>query len=322
MIEFSLTAADTGRIRFGHSTMWELVASLQVLRDRRRHSQYGSWVARTLPRVDGVDLGLLTSLAHSDPDLVALLAPAPSGLSGTLADELAGLLRNLPSQIRERPRTAGSPAPDLRAFYGDPQRHLPRLVDQIRRYWSIALAPEWPRIERLVIGDVSYRVERLSRSGIAPILDELHPSVLFTDDRLTLRVCGDRRVEAAGRGVVLVPCVFGAPVVRWAGDARTQPVLAYPARGRGALLSAVSPDLDGVLDSLVGRTRAVLLDALDVPCTTTQLARDLDLSAAAVSQHLKILKDSALVDRWRRGRQVLYLRTDAGTALLNAARVG
>jgi len=67
---------------------------------------------------------------------------------------------------------------------------------------------------------------------------------------------------------------------------------------------------------LVGRTRAALLASLDLPRTTTQLAAELGLSQAAVSQHLKILHNAALVTAQRRGRMVLYQRTPAATTLL------
>jgi DNA-binding transcriptional ArsR family regulator len=70
------------------------------------------------------------------------------------------------------------------------------------------------------------------------------------------------------------------------------------------------------LSALVGRTRANLLAILALPSTTTQLAEQLDLSPAAVSQHLKILKDAGLVTAHRRGRMVLYQRTAAATTLL------
>lgn len=71
---------------------------------------------------------------------------------------------------------------------------------------------------------------------------------------------------------------------------------------------------------MVGRTRSILLATLDVPRTTTQLAGQLDLSPPAVSQHLKILKDTGLVSGRRRGRMVLYQRTAAATTLLEATR--
>jgi DNA-binding transcriptional ArsR family regulator len=75
-----------------------------------------------------------------------------------------------------------------------------------------------------------------------------------------------------------------------------------------------------VADPGWGRTRATLLATLRLPRSTTQLSEQLDLSPAAVSQHLKILRDSALVSAHRRGRMVLYQRTPATTALLAAIR--
>jgi DNA-binding transcriptional ArsR family regulator len=74
------------------------------------------------------------------------------------------------------------------------------------------------------------------------------------------------------------------------------------------------------LSALVGKTRARLLVTLGLPRTTTQLAAQLGLSPPAVSQHLKVLKDAALVTGRRRGRMVLYQRTAAATTLLNAIR--
>ena len=64
----------------------------------------------------------------------------------------------------------------------------------------------------------------------------------------------------------------------------------------------------------------MLLATLGLPRTTTQLAAQLGLSPPAVSQHLKVLKDTGLVTARRRGRMVLYRRTAAATTLLEAVR--
>jgi DNA-binding transcriptional ArsR family regulator len=72
------------------------------------------------------------------------------------------------------------------------------------------------------------------------------------------------------------------------------------------------------LAALVGRTRARLA-TLGLPRTTSQLAVQIGLSPAAVSQHLKVLKETGLVTARRRGRMVLYQRTGAATTLLEAA---
>jgi DNA-binding transcriptional ArsR family regulator len=50
------------------------------------------------------------------------------------------------------------------------------------------------------------------------------------------------------------------------------------------------------------------------------LAALVGLGPAAVSQHLKILKDTSLVTAQRRGRLVVYQRTAAAGALLEAIR--
>jgi len=60
-----------------------------------------------------------------------------------------------------------------------------------------------------------------------------------------------------------------------------------------------------------------MLEALRSPATTTDLARALNVSASAVSQHLGILRDSGLVAGERSGRSVLYLTTERGLALLD-----
>ena len=70
---------------------------------------------------------------------------------------------------------------------------------------------------------------------------------------------------------------------------------------------------------LLGRSRATLLEKLDLPLSTTQVARDLGLSAASVSEHLSVLRRSGLVTARRSGRSVLYQRTLLGTDLLGAA---
>jgi DNA-binding transcriptional ArsR family regulator len=53
--------------------------------------------------------------------------------------------------------------------------------------------------------------------------------------------------------------------------------------------------------------------------STTQVARELGLSAASVSEHLSVLRRAGLVTARRSGRSVLYQRTVFGTELLGAA---
>lgn len=79
------------------------------------------------------------------------------------------------------------------------------------------------------------------------------------------------------------------------------------------------PGAAGSTVRLLGRRRAGLLEALRSPSTVTGLARELRVSPSAVSQHLRVLRDSGLVAGERSGRSVRYLTTERGLALLDPA---
>ncbi|WP_326953684.1 ArsR/SmtB family transcription factor [Amycolatopsis sp. NBC_01286] len=110
---------------------------------------------------------------------------------------------------------------------------------------------------------------------------------------------------------------LGSPYALIKGHTSTQTTVRYPARGRGAIWTAGTRPPPGSTVRLLGRARAGLLEALRSPATTTDLARALGVTPSAVSQHLGVLRDSGLVERERSGRQVLYLVTALGTALLD-----
>jgi DNA-binding transcriptional ArsR family regulator len=60
----------------------------------------------------------------------------------------------------------------------------------------------------------------------------------------------------------------------------------------------------------------VLKGLLPAPRTTTELARQLDLSPAAVSAHLSRLRVAQLVEPHRSGKKVYYRLSCAGESLL------
>jgi DNA-binding transcriptional ArsR family regulator len=94
-----------------------------------------------------------------------------------------------------------------------------------------------------------------------------------------------------------------------------QPRLIYPARGSGLVWEPLRPPPQ-TLAALIGPRRASVLALLETPCSTTRLARRLDVCAASVSQHLAVLHDAGLIERHRVGRVVLYRRSAAGNLLL------
>jgi DNA-binding transcriptional ArsR family regulator len=71
------------------------------------------------------------------------------------------------------------------------------------------------------------------------------------------------------------------------------------------------------LEAALGAGRASVLKGLvPVPSSTTELARQLHLSPAAVSAHLSRLKAAGLVEPHRSGRRVYYRLSGAGEELL------
>jgi DNA-binding transcriptional ArsR family regulator len=73
---------------------------------------------------------------------------------------------------------------------------------------------------------------------------------------------------------------------------------------------------------VLGRTRAAALRALSAPCSTSELARRMDLTPGAISMHLTVMQRSGLLIRQRAGRVVLYRVSSIGEALLAAVGDG
>jgi DNA-binding transcriptional ArsR family regulator len=196
------------------------------------------------------------------------------------------------------------------------------VVDEMNRYWRAAVQPIWQRVQSLTAADLYYRMEQFARGGVAEVLGKLHPDMRLDDDRLHI----DRphhchhTYDLTTSGILLLPCVFSWPTLVVGCCGVDQPTLTYPARGVAGLREAARGEGTDPLSALVGRTRATLLAHLDLPLSTTELAKQLDITPAAVSQHLKVLKAAGLATSWRRGRMVFYQRTTGATALLSTSR--
>src|SRR5215203_7428239 len=86
MIELVFGHIDLARVRFAHSPIRELVASLLVLQDPRRQPMYGRWLSTVRRRLGGVRLEVLVALVPAGRILLTFLLPAPTGPRPTLAD--------------------------------------------------------------------------------------------------------------------------------------------------------------------------------------------------------------------------------------------
>lgn len=320
MLTLEVGVLDLSRVRFAISPVWELTASLRVLRDPGAHPVHLPWVRRVRGVLDGIRLELLPPLvAGHSSHLPGFLAPAPTSPLADLAAEVRAVAEADTALVRGEVRHLfdGRVPEVLRPFVTAPRQALRRLAGELERYWEVAIAPHWERMEGLLQGDVVHRGRALATDGPAAMFGALDPTIAWTGSAITVDKRGlDGRHVLGGRGLVLVPSLFSWPTV-WVKAAEPyDPVIRYPARGVGALWESAGPPPD--LAASLGATRARLLELLAEPMTTSELARVTGLAPGGVSDHLARLVRSGLAARHRHGRTVAYLRTARGEALVGA----
>jgi DNA-binding transcriptional ArsR family regulator len=180
------------------------------------------------------------------------------------------------------------------------------------------LEPYWPRLRGVLDADVAYRLDRLARGGIASLLADLHPSLQLTDQAIRINSVTDGDIDSGG--LTLIPCVFVWPRLWVELGLRGEPSLTYGARGIGTLWAdrPAPTEREEAISELLGRSRGEILISLEVPRSTTDLAREIGLTPATVSSHLSVLRRTGLVTCWRSGRRVLYQRTALASMMVSA----
>ena len=328
MITIPLTTEDLTKVRLASSPLWETVASFGVLLHHGRRTVHAPWAARTRRVLTGTDLSPLLAAMCIERACPDFLSPPPDTSGAGFGEELERLratpaevvFEEVESLVRVDKELFGLPPEEegmLGTYLEDPEGSLGRLVDTLRRYHELAIAPYWPRMRELLEGDTIKRGQALALGGVEALLSGLSPKVSYSGGTLALEKPYELVVEPAGRGITLVPCVFAWPRVEVLTQPGYRPTLAYGPRGVANLWTSSSPAPNGTaLEAALGTGRAFVLKGLPVPRTTTELARQLRLSPAAVSAHLSRLKAAGLVEPHRDGKRVYYRLSGAGESLL------
>jgi DNA-binding transcriptional ArsR family regulator len=322
MVAVTFSANAVARIRFAISPLWEVVTGARLLRGDGASAMHSEWVARARQRVTacGLDRGLLWHLIGTEPGhFPDFLTPSPVAFRADLNSEL-NLLESTPNEVvRDQLDECGLDAAVLRVLYAEPEAGLRRLCAEIRQFWQETLADDWPSIVALLEAEVFRRMRTLVEHGAGELLNDLHETVRW--DGVTLSIvkphccAADLRVDA---GLVVIPSVFVWPsVLSVPGPEVVQ--VAYPARGVATLWDERPVRTVCSLGQVLGAGRATLLDALDAPRSTTELAKRTGLTIGGVSQQLRALRGAGLVASQRNGRAVLSARTPLGDALLEGA---
>jgi DNA-binding transcriptional ArsR family regulator len=313
VISFVFGPEDLGRVRFAISPLFELVSSLDVLRDPAAHSLHEPWARTAREAVKDLDFWLLDAAAPEvgycyRPDFIA---PPPTKPVAELHEELERVRKTPPEQVARElgwayPR--GLP-PGARRLLDE---GLDGLTAAMAAYWERAIAPHWPEVKAILEADIAARAAQLAAAGPLAALSDLHQDVAYRDGVLEVRRPYEETVELQGRGVLLIPSVFSWPRVWALFDPPWQPSIVYTARGTGALWAPAKQPHDA-LSALLGRRRAEILTQL--PASTQELAQRLNASPGGVSEHLGVLRDAGLIQGRREGRAVRYIRTETGDSL-------
>ena len=329
MITIPLSTEDLTKVRLAPSPLWETVTSFAVLVHRGDDTVHAPWVNRTRRVLPGTDLYPLLAAMCLEKHCPDFLTPPPDASVATFEEELERLRATPPEVVHRevwmlirKEREQFGPLPPakerlLEVYLKDPEGTLRRLVDALRRYHGLAIAPCWPRMREHLEGDTIKRGQALAFGGVEALLSGLHPKASYEDGTLELEKTYEAVIEPAGRGITLVPCVFVWPKIDVLVQPGYRPTLAYGPRGVANLWTSSSPPPDGTaLEAALGTGRASVLKNLHVPTTTSELARQLRLSPAAVSAHLSRLKVAGLVEPHRDGKRVYYRLSYAGESLL------
>ncbi|MCZ4099399.1 winged helix-turn-helix transcriptional regulator [Streptomyces sp. So13.3] len=320
MLQIEFTAEDVARTRFAVSPLWEVVASVRVLKGADEQGLHRRWTDQVRPRLAAakLDLAPLSALVQVPTyGIPGFLVPPPTTPQPSLDVELA-TLRATPFDLLRTSSDAAQPG--VEALRADPERGLGRLADTIAAYWDVAIAPHWPRIRTLLEGDILHRAQLLAEGGARRLFDDLDPQLGWDSGTLNLAhrfVSGERTLD--GRGLLLCPSAFIWPrIFSTIGYDPWQPTLRYPPRGVGTLWNPRTVPTPTALSAVLGRSRTLLLAHLTTPATTTDLAARTGLTAGGASQHLTAMRAAGLVTAHRTGRLVLYARTSVAEALLTA----
>lgn len=326
MLTYLLDVGDLADARFVVSPLNETVLSLfhlnRTYRSMPHLKQWRHDADATRDRYDRNRIDALVSPSGKQiPDFLTPIT-APGNTHPTFAAHLEMVAGTEPdvarAQLNELAEGA-RPSPTLAQFIGhdDPAGLA---ADALAGYHREAIAPLWPSILRVLESDVTYRGRELAIGGPARLFESLTPNVEWSRTgqlRVDLQ-CSSAAGEfsSAGRGLTMIPSAFIGDVTVAHDPIRTAPHIGYPARGSATLAESVAPVAGDALRRLIGAAKADLLAALAEPAAVVDLAAALGISPSAVSQSLKVLSESGIVESSRFGRRVLYRRTALGDALV------
>ncbi|MDV9173457.1 ArsR family transcriptional regulator [Streptomyces sp. W16] len=292
--------------------MVELTLAIAVL--QRPDPLFTLWRRRTLhtlPRSVGPLLELVPATAKGP----LFLDPLSLGFDDGLDQVLSAPTPFVRTELRRVHAAGHRPAPWTRLL-ADRDREAWKILEHaVRAANTDVLARSWDRIRAGFDAERAWRVQLLAAQGIRATLAGLAPGARWQGTTLEFDSTDNVEITLDGHGITLLPSVFwtGRPLV---GRYAEGTFLVYPATTPLPLLDDPSAN---ALATLLGGTRATILEQLTRPRTTTDLARQLDLAKSSVSEHTGALRAAHLTTAHRDGKSVWHTCTPLGLGLLTGS---
>ncbi|WP_169807573.1 ArsR/SmtB family transcription factor [Herbidospora mongoliensis] len=303
--------------------MAETLFSLTTLRGRAEEVTFGAWRRRVRGRLDA-RFAVLTAVAPPRMPCFDLARLAGTGrdLAESAETFLASPRQAVQSELDFYAGHHGR-VPTALAGLADTLAVRREVLSTLRAYHHAAVGSHWGRIRAHLDAERGRRGTILLDHGIDGLLSQLHPNIRWAPPTLHINAGGHRNDDFTleGRGLLLVSSFFlRAPVVMYDPGDLADCILIYPAalsvdHAAGIWTAGTSTR---ALANLLGRTRASVLTAIaDGVTTTGALARSLDISSAAISQHTAVLREASLITTRRHHGSVLHHPTQTGLTLLD-----
>jgi len=190
------------------------------------------------------------------------------------------------------------------------------LEESVRAAYSTIITAAWPRLQAGFAAETYWRARILAQQGLQDALMGLSPSARWRGLTLESNLSRELDVHSQGLGIILQPTLYWDDLLAtFHPDGRL--ILIYPAVTPFPLRE--DPSGTDPLAVLLGATRAQALRVLVQHHTTTALARELAVTAAAASMQAKTLREAGLIVSRREGKAVWHWCTPLGLDLLRHA---
>ncbi|MFD4254493.1 ArsR/SmtB family transcription factor [Amycolatopsis thermoflava] len=313
-MRLELKSRDLTRVGLSNAAdpCWELASSVRLLLDEE--VAFGWWRRRVQGRLPE-SFPVLRWL-YGSGEVPEFLLPA----GGDLASGLAAVLGTTPDRVRAAlaalPEPRGLP-PWAAALRSGSDAALSRLVQALREYFMVALAPHWDTVRARVEVDRQARIQALADGGVDGLLATLRPVLRWEPPYLVTGVASPGTPRRTA-GVLLVPTYF--TVQPWIVPGSAGPVrLGYPAAAEDPRVRRAPHATPRALAALLGPTRAAAMVLAAAGCSTSDLAARLGVTPSAASKHMSVLRAAGLIASHRNRNTVRHSLTPLGMALVDGA---